>query len=134
MPVEVDHSLSGQRAARVLEHLRLCQRKPVRIQVDNGPEFTSKVLDAWAHRHQVRLGFIRPGKPVENAHIESFNGRLRDECLNQHSFRNLAEARSLIEEWRQDDNLNRPHSALDYMTPAEYREKNQPKTAMSVNL
>ncbi|RZU48111.1 putative transposase [Fluviicoccus keumensis] len=132
--IEVDHSLSGHRVVRVLEQLRLMQQKPVRIQVDNGPEFTSKALDEWAHSHQVKLEFIRPGKPVENAYIESFNGRLREECLNQHSFRNLAEARSLIEEWRQDYNLSRPHSALDYMTPAEYREKNQPQPTQSVNL
>jgi putative transposase len=84
--IEVDFSLTGVRVVRVLEQLRQRGRCPNLIQVDNGPEFVSKALDAWAHEHGVKLQFIRPGKPVENAHIESFNGRLREECLNQHAF------------------------------------------------
>jgi putative transposase len=104
------------------------------IQVDNGPEFTSKALDAWAHQQGVKLQFIRPGKPVDNAYIESFNGRLREECLNQHAFRSLPDARHTIEVWRQDYNHARPHSALDYLTPVEYREKYQPQHGLSANL
>lgn len=132
--IEVDHSLSGIRVARVLDQLRQQGRCPTLIQVDNGPEFTSKALDAWAHQHGIKLQFIRPGKPVDNAYIESFNGRLREECLNQHAFRNLLDARQTIEAWRQDYNLARPHSALDYLTPAEYREKHQPPQGLSANL
>lgn len=132
--IEADHSLSGKRVARVLEQLRCCGRHPALIQVDNGPEFTSRALDEWAHRHGVTLQFIRPGKPVENAFIESFNGRLREECLNQSVFRSLNDARATIEHWRQDYNHARPHSALDYLTPAEYREKHQPQPCRKANL
>lgn len=85
--IEVDHSLSGARVARGLDRLWEQGRRPGLMQVDNGPEFTSKALDEWACRRGVRLQFIRPGKPVDNAHIESFNGRFREECLNQHIFR-----------------------------------------------
>ncbi len=132
--IEVDHSLSGVRVARVLDHLRVTGRLPALIQVDNGPEFTSKALDEWAYQHGVKLQFIRPGKPVDNAHIESFNGRFREECLNQHAFRNLHDAQQKIETWRLDYNAARPHSALGYLTPAEYRERHQPQSAQIANL
>lgn len=132
--IEVDHSLSGARVARVLDQLRQCGRRPALIQVDNGPEFTSKALDEWAHRHKVTLQFIRPGKPVENAFIESFNGRLREECLNQAVFHSLDNAREEIERWRQDYNHHRPHSALNYLTPAEFRELHQPPNGQTANL
>jgi putative transposase len=91
--------------------------------VDNGPEFAGKALDEWAYRRGIKLQFIRPGKPVENAYIESFNGRLRDECLNEHWFINLDHARQVIEEWRLDYNEVRPHSSLGYLTPGEFAEK-----------
>ncbi|GLR14178.1 insertion element protein [Chitinimonas prasina] len=132
--IEVDHSLSGRRVARVLDGLRSLGKLPSQIQVDNGPEFTSKALDQWAYEHGVRLQFIRPGKPVDNAHIESFNGRFREECLNQHTFRSLHDAQQKIEAWRLDYNAARPHSALGYLTPAEYRERHQPPTAQIANL
>jgi len=132
--IEVDHSLSGQRVARVLEWLRQTNRRPAVIQVDNGPEFTSRALDNWANQHQVRLQFIRPGKPVDNAHIESFNGRFREECLNQNTFRSLYDAREKIEAWRLDYNVARPHSALNYLTPVEFRHKHQPQNALIANL
>lgn len=90
------------------------------IQVDNGPEFAGKALDAWAHAHGVRLQFIEPGKPVQNAFIESFNGRLREECLNGHVFTSLEDAREKIETWRVDYNRNRPHGSLGRMTPEEF--------------
>jgi transposase InsO family protein len=87
----------------------------------NGPALTSPVLDQWAYERGVQLRFIAPGKPVENAFVESFNGRLRDECLNEHWVLSLADARWLVELWRQDYNQDRPHSALGYQTPAAFR-------------
>ncbi|CAD6529224.1 IS3 family transposase ISDet2 [Paraburkholderia hiiakae] len=132
--IEVDFSLTGVRVARVLEQLRQRGRCPNLIQVDNGPEFVSKALDAWAHEHGVKLQFIRPGKPVENAHIESFNGRLREECLNQHAFVSLDDARKRIEAWRTDYNSVRPHSALGQLAPDQFRQLHQPKTGETTNL
>jgi putative transposase len=90
------------------------------ITVDHGTEFTSTALDEWAYRRGVALDFIRPGKPVENAFIESFNGRLRDECLNVHSFMDMAHAQRVLDGWRHDYNHKRPHGALGYLTPSEY--------------
>jgi putative transposase len=132
--IEVDFSLTGARVARVLEQLRQQGRRPQLIQVDNGPEFVSKALDAWAHEHGVRLQFIRPGKPVENAHIESFNGRLREECLNQHAFASLDDARKRIEAWRADYNSVRPHRALGQLAPDQFRQLHQSKTGQPPNL
>ena len=128
--LEIDVSLPGQRVVRVLEKLRLQGRLPRRLRTDNGPEFTGKALDAWAQAHGVRLEFIRPGKPMDNGHIESFNGRLRDECLNQNVFLSLADARDTIESWRQDYNRQRPHSALNWMTPEEFRKTHKPSKPM----
>jgi len=90
------------------------------IVLDNGPELTSRALDQWAYERGVRLHFIDPGKPQQNGFIESFNGRLRDECLNEHWFLSLADARRTIEDWRIDYNQNRPHSSLGNLTPEEY--------------
>lgn len=124
--LEADISLTGHRVVRVLEMLRLQGRKPQALRVDNGPEFTGKALDAWAHEHGVRLEFTRPGKPMDNGHIESFNGKVRDECLNQNAFVSLADARDSLERWRWDYNRERPHSSLGWMTPEEYRNHHQP--------
>ena len=90
------------------------------ITVDNGPEFAGKVMDEWAYRRGIKLSFIRPGKPVENAFAESFNGRLRDECLNTNWFMSVRQAREIIETWRQDYNEVRPHSSLKGKTPGEF--------------
>jgi putative transposase len=120
--IEVGQSLTGLRVVRVLERLALTHGLPEVITMDNGPEFTSKALDAWAYAKGVRLRFIQPGKPVQNAFIESFNGRFRDECLNEHIFLGLDDARRKIETWRKDYNANRPHSALGHMTPEEFAE------------
>jgi putative transposase len=109
-----------QRLTRVLDRLAASRPLPRRIVVDNGPEFTSTALDAWAYRRGVELHFIRPGKPVDDAFIESFNGKLRDECLNENWFVDLADARTKIEAWRIDSNEVRPHSALGNRTSAEY--------------
>lgn len=120
LAIEVDTSLPGSRVATVLNRLADMRGLPLSITVDHGPEFEGQALDAWAYHHGVRLAFIRPGKPVENAYIESFNGRLRDECLNEHWFLNLTHARSLIERWRIEYNTERPHSALGYLTPEQF--------------
>ncbi len=118
--IEVDTSLPGARVVRGLEVLSGQRGLPRTILMDNGPELTSRVLDQWAYEHGVQLRFIDPGKPVQNAFIESFNGRFRDECLNQHGFVNLAQARRIVKAWRLDSKRARPHSALDYLTPDEF--------------
>jgi len=125
LTLEVDVSLPGARVVRVLERLVELRGKPEVIVVDNGPEFAGRVLDAWAYEQGVTLAFIRPGKPVENAFVESFNGRFRDECLNMHHFRSVRHARNLIEAWRQDDNEQRPHSSLGNLTPEEFATRHQ---------
>ena len=117
LAIEVDTSLSGYRVARVLDRIAATRPLPAMIVSDNGPEFTSKILDAWAYERRVQLHFIRPGKPVENAFVESFNGKFRDECLNENWFQGLADAREKIETWRLDYNTVRPHSALGDRTP-----------------
>ncbi len=116
-----DTSLSGMRVARVLERVTTERGKPAEIVLDNGPELTSRALDQWASERGVQLQFIDPGKPQQNGFIESFNGRLRDECLNEHWFLSLPHARRTIEDWRVDYNLNRPHSSLGNLTPEEFR-------------
>lgn len=120
--IEVGVSLSGIRVVAVLERLRVTRGLPQRITVDNGPEFRSKALDAWAHQHGVQLQFSRPGKPVDNTFIEAFNGRLRDECLNQHWFLSLADAQRTIERWRIGYNGARPHRGLAGRTPTQVAE------------
>lgn len=118
--IEVDTSLPGKRVVKVLDRVVSDRGKPDAIVMDNGPEFTGKELDAWAYRNGIKLYFIRPGKPVENAFIESFNGKFRDECLNENWFTDLRDAREKIERWRIDYNNHRPHSSLGNRTPAEY--------------
>ncbi|MEO7113333.1 MAG: IS3 family transposase [Polyangiaceae bacterium] len=120
--IEVDLSLPGLRVARVLDRLAETRGLPEMITVDNGPEFTSCALDAWACARGVKLHFSRPGKPVDNAYVESFNGRVRDECLNTHWFTTLLDARITIENWRCDYNTVRPHSALGGLSPEEFRK------------
>jgi putative transposase len=118
--IEVDTSLPGERVVRVLERLAGTRGLPAGIVCDNGPEFAGQVLDQWAHRRGVQLLFIQPGKPVQNAFAESFNGRLRDECLNATWFWTLAEAQSSIEQWRVEYNEARPHSGLAGVPPAVF--------------
>lgn len=120
LAIEVDISLPGYRVVSVLERLAESRGLPRSVTVDNGPEFAGKTLDQWANRMALRLNFIRPGKPQENAYIESFNGKFRDECLNEHWFISLRHARKVIEEWRQDYNDERPHSSLGYQTPKQF--------------
>lgn len=118
--MEVDLSLSAQRVVRALELAGERHGLPKSIVMDNGPEFTSRVLDQWAHEHGIELIFIRPGKPIENAYAESFNGRVREECLNQHWFESVDHARELCEAWREDYNTIRPHSSLGGLSPEQF--------------
>ncbi len=121
LAIEVDTSLSGARVSRVLARL-IAQRggKPASVVADNGPEFASRALDEWSYQSGVQLEFIRPGKPIENCFVESFNGKFRDECLNQHWFTSLVDARQKIEAWRNDYNEIRPHSSLGDLPPAVF--------------
>ena len=115
-----DSALSGEKVAAALEGVVGERGAPKSITVDNGSEFTSRAMEAWTYRHGIHLDFIRPGKPVENGFIESFNGRLRDECLNVEVFFTLEDVREKLERWRQDYNLTRPHSALGDQAPASF--------------
>lgn len=125
--LEVDTSLGGRRVVRVLERLAERHGAPEAITIDNGTEFDSKVMDEWAFKRKVKLDFIRPGKPNENAYGESFNGRFRDECLNGNQFETLDHARKIIEDWRIDYNEERPHSSLENLTPREFLERHYAK-------
>jgi putative transposase len=116
----VARSISGQLVGDFFDHLAATRPLPKVIVCDNGPEFTCVALDRWADRNQVKLSFIQPGKPQQNAFIESFNGKLRVECLNEQLFYDLADARAKIESWRIDYNENRPHRSLNQMTPVEF--------------
>jgi putative transposase len=118
--IELDTSLPGLRVVQVLGRVEQERGLPEAIQVDNGPEFISRVVDQWAYANGVALHFIDPGKPVQNAFIESFNGKFRDECLNQNWYTSLEDARRIIEAWRVDYNTVRPHSSLGYQAPEEY--------------
>lgn len=117
-----DRSLTGVKVAASLTPIVQRRGAPTAITVDNGGEFVSRAMDAWAYAHHVRLEFIRPGKPVENAFIESFNGRLRDECLNARVFASTLEAQRVLDAWRHDYNHVRPHSALQDRTPAQWAQ------------
>ena len=121
--IEIDTALSGPRVARVLDFVTTLRGRPASLLTDNGPEFAGLALARWAHDHHVTHRFITPGKPAQNGFIESFNGKLRDECLNEHEFINLPHARELIEAFRDDYNYHRPHSSLGDLTPAEFAAK-----------
>jgi putative transposase len=126
LTLEVDTSIGGARVARVLDRLAAMRGLPKYIRVDNGPEFTGQALDEWAYRSGVKLDFIDPGKPTQNAFIESFNGTFRRECLNENWFTSLSEARETIETWRNGYNQERPHSSLNDLTPAEFGNLKRP--------
>jgi len=134
LAIEVDTSLTGRLVVAVLDRLADLRGLPRSITVDHGPEFEGQRLDAWAYRNLVQLAFIRPGKPVENAYIESFNGKFRDECLNEHWFVTMAQARRVIENWRLEYNRERPHSSLDDLTPEEFAAKALAMPERSVSL
>ena len=121
--VIVERSIGGTRVVAFLDEVAAVHGYPESLNVDNGPEFISKALDQWAHAHGVTLYFSRPGKPVDNAFIESFNGRLRDECLDTNWFYGLQQAREVIDAWLKDYNEHRPHSSLAGLTPVEYEKQ-----------
>jgi putative transposase len=119
----VDTSISGHQVARFLDQLAETRSLPKRIVCDNGTEYTSKAMFFWSEETNVKLHFIQPGKPTQNAFVESFNGKFRDNCLNQHWFKSLVGARQEIDSWREHFNTVRPHSSLNYMTPLAYASK-----------
>lgn len=118
--IEIDTSLTGLRVVRTLETIGALRGLPDEIVTDNGPEFTSKAVLAWARKTGVKLHFIDPGRPIQNAFVESFNGKFRDECLNEQWFLTLQDARERIRNWREEYNSVRPHSSLGYATPEEF--------------
>jgi putative transposase len=120
LAIEVDTSLGGGRVVRVLEELKQRRGLPLKIRSDNGPEFVSRAVDQWAYEQGLHWHTIQPGRPMENGYVESFNGRFRDECLNENWFTDLADAREKIADWKQDYNERRPHSSLQYRTPMEF--------------
>jgi putative transposase len=120
MAVDAGIRLRGENVVETLNRLVARHGAPKYVFVDNGSEFTGRLIDMWAYHHGVRLDFSRPGKPTDNSYVETFNGSLRDECLNVHWFKTLAEAKQVLEAWRRDYNESRPHSSLNDMTPAEF--------------
>jgi putative transposase len=123
--IEVGSSMSGRRVTEVLDFLIHLRGVPKVITTDNGSEFAGRALDKWAYDHRVHLHFIDPGKPVQNAYVESFNGKFRNECLNDHWFHSIDQAQEIIYAWREDYNTVRPHSSLGYKTPAEFAKTTQ---------
>jgi putative transposase len=118
--ITVDYGISGEYVTRLLDRAAVFRGYPAAVRTDNGPEFTSRAFIAWAIEHHVRHLLIEPGKPMQNGYIESFNGKFRDECLNEHWFTDLQDARDKIEAWRVDYNRVRPHSSLGNLTPKEF--------------
>jgi putative transposase len=123
--VDVKFSYKGIDVVNSLKKAVSIYGLPKVIKVDNGPEFISKELDLWAYSNKVELDYSRPGKPTDNAFIESFNGKVRQECLNQHWFLSLADAKTKLSSWREDYNHNRPHSSLNYLSPEEFTKSYQ---------
>jgi putative transposase len=123
--LEAAFSFSGRDVAQALERVIGIAGRPASITCDHGSEFTSRALEAWAYARGVQLDFTRPGKPTDNGHIESFNGRLRDECLNVQQFLSLDDARAKLTAWQRDYNHHRPHSSLGHLTPQEFVRRRQ---------
>lgn len=119
----VEQSIRSEDVVKFMKRISWIRGIPERVFLDNGPEFIGKALDRWAYENKVTLDFSRPGKPTDNAFIESFNGSFRDECLNLHWFLSLKDAKEKIEKWREEYNTFRPHSSLDDLTPKEFAEK-----------
>jgi putative transposase len=126
--IDVDVSIGGQRVCRILDRLFGNRPLPERLILDNGPEFAGTALDVWAAQHGVQLHFIQPGKPGQNAFIESFNGKFRDACLNEHWFVTLQEAQVVIEAWRREYNEERTHSTIGDVTPMEFTHNQQDRS------
>ena len=121
--IESGISIGGHQVVRVLEQLKAEGKLPEVLVCDNGPEFTSRVLDRWAYKNKVKIHHIDPGKPTQNGHNESFNGKFRNECLNQNLFWNVADAKLKTEVWRKDYNTQRPHSSLGGQTPETFAKQ-----------
>jgi putative transposase len=134
LDIAVDYGISGGYVARVLEAVGQFRGLPRAIRTDQGPEFTSRALDRWAYDCGVDLKLIAAGKPTHNAYIESFNGKFRDECLNDHYFNNLVHARAVIAEWRRDYNEARPHSGIGRMPPAEFAARHRMNSSKGTEL
>jgi putative transposase len=132
LAIEVDTSISGARVSRVLDRIADERGLPKTIVMDNGTELTSLAMLAWAAKHRVQLHYIAPGKPTQNAFVESFNGKFRDECLNDNVFTSIAEAREIIERWRVDYNECRPHRSLGQMTPSAFAIDQRSLTTISL--
>ena len=115
-----EHTIGGDHLTRLLDEIWSRPGRPKMIRTDNGPEFIGKAMLTWVHRNGVELRRIEPGKPNQNAYVESFNGRFRDECLNEHWFTSPAHARTVIEAWRREYNEERPKKSLDGLTPTQY--------------
>ena len=126
--LEVDTSLSSRRVTRTLDRIIEARGTPESLRCDNGPELTSRHIIGWCEEKKINLVHIQPGKPMQNGHVESFNGRFRDECLNASWFRTLADAREKIATWRDEYNGERPHSSLDYRTPSEFARQLESST------
>lgn len=118
-----EHTIGGDHLTRILDAVCAQRGRPLMIRSDNGPEFTGRAMLTWAHRQGIALKLIEPGKPNQNAYVESFNGRLRDECLNENWFTSLAHARAVIEAWRREYNEERPKKSLGGLTPAAYAQQ-----------
>ena len=127
--IKADQSITGRHVVELLERISFQRGAPRTIRVDNGPEFISKALDQWAYENEVTLDFSRPGKPTDNAFIESFNGSFRDECLNASWFQSLTDARTKIEAWRREYNEFRPHSSLGDLTPRDFAKQQRRRVA-----
>lgn len=128
LEIAVDYGVSGEYVTRILDWVAVFRGYPLAVRTDNGPEFTSRKFLAWTHAHGVRHILIQPGRPMQNGYIESFNGKFRDECLNEQWFETLTQAREEIALWRQDYNEIRPHSSLGRIPPAAFAQKHRSGT------
>ncbi|RAM61156.1 transposase [Herbaspirillum rubrisubalbicans] len=134
LAIDVGQNLKGDDVVNTLNRIATYRGLPTTIKVDNGSEFISKVMDRWAYERGVELDFSRPGKPTDNAKVESFNGRFRQECLNAHWFLSLDDAKTKIEEWRQYYNEARPHSALQWATPSEFARQARERAESDISM
>lgn len=128
LAIEVGQRLKGEHVVSALNRIAARRGAPRHLFVDNGSEFSGRLLDMWAHHYRAKIDFSRPGKPTDNCHIETFNGSFRDECLNLHWFETLGEAKAIVEAWRRDYNESRPHSALKELAPAEFARQLVPSS------
>ena len=131
--IAVDYGISGLYVTRILDRAALFRGYPKAVRTDNGPEFTSRAFMAWTGKHRIRHILIQLGRPMQNGYIESFNGKFRDECLNEHWFENLDQARNTIALWRKDYNEVRPHSSIGRMPPAQFAQLHRQGRTLASN-